>query len=226
VAVAAYQDVFARKVASSDYREALAARPDEVLRGIDLTDRERRRLLAIAAQPGMRVNTAIHRANRLAPLDQTLPFTCFLLGDELGPLVERYWQSHAAEHLQLPAECERFARFLEAEIRRGAIAQPYVADVLAFERACTELRFFTGISGSGSSAGLPERVRLVHFTHDPVTLLEALGSLQRPPDGLEPGSFHLLIDCRAPEAAFRLLDAAAVAALEARRQSAGARRSS
>lgn len=91
MSVATYQDVFCRMVASAAYRDHVLVEPDVALAGLDLSDRERRRLLAIAAQPGMRVNTAIHRANRLTPLDQTLPFTCFLLGDELGPLVDRYW---------------------------------------------------------------------------------------------------------------------------------------
>jgi hypothetical protein len=222
VAATAYQDIFCRMVASAAFRERLLDRPDEVLHGVDLTDRERRRLLAIAAQPGMRVNTAIHRANRLSPLDQTLPFTCFLLGDQLAEIVERYWMTHSAEHLQVPAECERFATFLDGEIRRGAVVDPYVAEVLAFERACTELRFFTPAADSRRRA-LPDRVRVVRFTHDPVALLEALGGLVRPPDHLAEGTYHLLIDCRASEAEFRLLDAAAVAALEAHLTSSAAR---
>jgi hypothetical protein len=89
MALAVYQEIFCRMVASLGFRERLLECPGEVLNGLDLTERERRRLLALAADPGMRVNTAIHRANRLTPLDQTLPFTCFLLGERLRAVVER-----------------------------------------------------------------------------------------------------------------------------------------
>jgi hypothetical protein len=205
-------------VASATYRNQVLVQPDLALAGLDLSDRERRRLLTIAAQPGMRVNTAIHRANRLTPLDQTLPFTCFLLGDELGPLVDRYWQENTTENLQLPAECARFARFLEDRLRAGEISNPYVAEVLAFERACTELRFHVAtdgqdLDGPSDRRGLPSRVRVVRFGHDPVRLLETLSELKPPPGDLAEGVFHLVIDCRTGDPEFRLLDGDGVAAL-------------
>jgi len=202
-------------VASPAFRAALVERPDDVLRGIDLTDRERRRLLAIAVQPGMRVNTAIHRANRLTPIEQTLPFTCVLLGDRLGEIVDRYWSEHPTENLQAPAECERFATFLLGEIGRGAIVDRYLEDVIGFERACTELRFHTG-DAERSPASLPALVRVVRFTHNPVPLLEALGELRRPPEDVPAGAFYLVVDCRGGEPQFRMLDHAAVAAFRAR----------
>ena len=223
MSVAAYQDVFCRMVASATYRDQVLMRPDEALAGLDLSERERRRLLAIAAQPGMRVNTAIHRANRLTPLNQTLPFTCFLLGEDLGPLLDRYWLENTTENLQVPAECERFGKFLEGRLRAGEISSPYVAEVLAFERACTSLRFFVETSeprritsAPNQGGGLPPRVRLVHFRHDPVPLLETLSQLEPPPSDIPEGSFELVIDCRTGEPEFRLLDADAVAAMRER----------
>src|SRR5262245_33601395 len=108
-----YQETFCRMVASPAFRERIVQHPTEALSSLELTTRERNRLLAIAAQPGMRVNTAIHRANRLSPLDQTVPFTCFLLGEQLPAILERYWFENPTENLQLPAECERFAAFLK-----------------------------------------------------------------------------------------------------------------
>ena len=219
MSVGTYQDVFCRMVASAAYRDHVLVQPDVALAGLDLNDRERRRLLAIAAQPGMRVNTAIHRANRLTPIDQTLPFTCFLLGDELGPLVDRYWLENTTENLQLPAECERFGRFLEERLRAGEISNPYVAEVLAFERACTELRFLVAaddprLDGAADRrGGLPPRVRIVRFRHDPVPLLERLSKLEPPPGDLAEGTFHLVIDCRTADPEFRLLDANGTAAL-------------
>jgi len=215
VSAAAYQHIFGRMVASPAFRAALVERPDDTLAGVDLTDRERRRLLAIAVQPGMRVNTAIHRANRLTPIEQTLPFTCVLLGERLGGVVDRYWDTHPTENLQAPAECERFATFLLDEIRRGAIADRYLEDVIGFERACTALRFHTGET-THAPASLPALVRVVRFTHNPVPVLEALGELRRPPDDVPAGVFYLVVDCRGGEPQFRLLDQDAVAAFRAR----------
>jgi hypothetical protein len=216
MALAVYQDIFCRMVASLGFRERVLERPGEMLDGLDLTERERRRLLTLAADPGMRVNTAIHRANRLAPLDQTLPFTCFLLGERLRPVVERYWTENPSENLQSPVECERFAAFLRHEIMSGRIADPYLDEVLEFERTCTQLRFYTEeeLRGLGRPAdGLPALVRMVAFRHDPVTLMEALMNFEIPAEELPLGDFHLLIDCRSGEADFRLIDAKGLAAL-------------
>ena len=203
-------------VALPAFRERIAQQPGEALNGLELTPRERKRLLAIAAQPGMRVNTAIHRANRLAPLDQTLPFSCFLAGEQLPSLLERYWLENPTENLQLPVECERFAAFLKSEIRNARVVNPYLEEVLEFERVCTALRFFTEPElrqrDSGND-GLPELVRIVQFRHDPVPLLEALTNGQLPPVDLPTGEFHLLIDCRSEETDFRLIDAEGLAAI-------------
>jgi hypothetical protein len=217
VSLAVYQELFCRMVASPAFRERMLERPDEVLDALELTEGERRRLLAIAAQPGMRVNTAIHRANRLSPLDQTLPFTCFLLGEELGALLDRYWSRNPSENLQIPVECERFCAFLQGEIRAGRAGGPHLEEVLGFERACAELRFFTEEElqrRAGSSGGLPPLVRIVTFRHDPRPLLEALANHRLPPAGLPAGEFHLCIDCRSGEPDFRLLDAEGLAALQ------------
>ena len=216
MALAVYQEIFCRMVASLGFREQVLECPEEVFNGLDLTERERRRLLTLAADPGMRVNTAIHRANRLTPLDQTLPFTCFLLGERLRAVVERYWTENPSENLQSPVECERFAAFLTREIQAGRVVDPYVEEVLAFERTCTQLRFYTEeeLRRLGSSGeGLPPLVRLVAFRHDPVTLLEALMNLELPAEELPAGEFHLLIDCRSGEADFRLVDAEGLEAL-------------
>ena len=216
MALAVYQEIFCRMVASLGFRERVLECPGEVFNGLDLTERERRRLLRLAADPGMRVNTAIHRANRLAPLDQTLPFTCFLLGAELRAVVERYWTENPSENLQSPVESERFADFLTREIQAGRVADPYLEEVLTFERTCTQLRFYTegelrGMESSGE--GLPALVRIVAFRHDPVALLEALMNSEVPAAELAEGEFHLLIDCRSGEADFRLVDAEGLAAL-------------
>ena len=130
--------------------------------------------------------------------------------------MERYWTENPSENLQSPVECERFAAFLMREIGAGRIADPYLEEVLAFERTCTQLRFYTEeeLRGFGATAdGLPPLVRMVAFRHDPVTLLEALMNFEIPATELPVGEFHLLIDCRSGEADFRLIDADGLAAL-------------
>jgi hypothetical protein len=215
VALDAYQEIFCRMVASADYRARLLEDPDSLFSNHDLTACEQRRLLAMAMHPGMRVNTAIHRANRLTPLDQTLPFTCFLLGDRLGPLLDRYWTAHPTENLQLPAECARFADFLDLELAAERLVDPYLEEVLAFERVCTALRFFSEDelrSAMGRREGIPAQVRIVRFRHNPEPLLEALSKLELPPV-LEEGDYYLAIDARSGDPIFRILDPRAVAAL-------------
>lgn len=219
MALAVYQELFCRMVASPALRARLIERPDELLHGLDLTVRERQRLLSLAAQPGMPVNTAIHRANRIAPIDQTLPLTCVLLGEQLRDLLEAYWSANPMENLQLPAECERFGAYLEQGIRDGIIDPgPYLEEVLRFERVCTELRFFTEDElrlRATIRTGLPMLVRIVPFRHHPAILLAALTEGQMPPGPCPSGAFHLLIDARSGEADFRMLDAEGLAALEA-----------
>ena len=215
MALDAYQDIFCRMIASVDYRASLIADPDHIFASYELTPLEQRRLLAMAVHPGMRVNTAIHRANRLAPLDQTLPFTCFLLGARLGPLVDRYWIEHPTENLQLPAECARFADFLEQEIEMGRLVDSYIEEVLAFERVCTELRFFTEEElriKMQLDERAPVQVRILRFNHDPEVLLESLSRLEMPPF-LAEQEHYLAIDARSGDVVFRILDPQAVAAL-------------
>lgn len=216
MALEVYQELFCRMVAAPAFRDRVLENSGDYLNNFDLTDRERRRLLAIAAQPGMRVNTAIHRANRISPLDDSVPFTCFLLGDRLPQVLDRYWSENPTENLQIPAECERFAAFLEREINSGRVVGPHIKDVLAFERACTELRFFTEeeLRRTRPAAGaLPPLVRVITFHHDPVRLLEALANHGMPASDIAAGEFHLLIDCRNGDANFRLLDAQAFKAI-------------
>jgi hypothetical protein len=215
-----YQETFCRMVALPAFRERIVQQPVEALNGLELTPRERKRLLTIAAQPGMRVNTAIHRANRLSPLEQTVPFSCFLLGEQLPSLLERYWLENPTENLQLPAECERFAAFLRREIQTSRIVNPYLEEVLEFERVCTTLRFLTEQESPNLDSrndGLPDSIRIIHFCHDPVPLLEALTDLQLPPADLPAGEFHLLIDYRNEEPDFRLIDAKGLAAIRSLR---------
>ena len=137
-----------------------------------------------------------------------MPFTCFLLDEQLEPLLERYWSANLTENLQIPAECERFAAFLDTEIHAGRVAGRYLEEVLAFERACAELRFLTAEElrqRASPYSGPSALVRIVTFRHNPEALLGALKLLEAPPPNIETGEYYLLIDCRSEEPDFRLL---------------------
>lgn len=205
MSLAAYQEVLCKMVASAAYREQFLQRPESVCGHLELTERERARLRSVAGQPGMRVNTAIHRANRLAPLYQTLPFTCFLLGEAMRETLDRYWHLHPSESLQLDVECERFANYLHGELDAGRVTSAYLAEVLDFERACAALRFRQ-----------PPLLRVVRFRHDPEPLLAALGELRLPDETLPTGDFSLAVDCRDGDATFYVLSPAAASALAQR----------
>jgi hypothetical protein len=211
----AYQYVLCRMVASSEFRTLVQRRPTETFLGLELTERERTRLVSIANQSGMRVNTAIHRANRLATVAQTMPLTCFLISTRMQEVFDRYWSANPTESLQLPVECERFATFLERELQSGRIEDPYLGEIVSFERACTKLRFYTASELKEyrlSDEGLPVLVSIVHFRHDPIALLNSLSEV-RIPAQIETGDFHLAIDWRSGEPDFRLLDGAGLRSL-------------
>src|ERR1051326_2171080 len=79
----AFQRAMCDLVASPDLCIALLESPEEVLGRYDLSERDRRRLVEVVQQPGMFVNCSLYRANRLSPIYNLVPRTCFLLGDAL-----------------------------------------------------------------------------------------------------------------------------------------------
>jgi len=88
----------------------------EILREhYDLTDREWRRLAAIARSRGMEANCMLYRANRLAPVALNLPDTCKALGDDLTRLISAYWDAEPITDVHFLIEADRFCRFLLAE---------------------------------------------------------------------------------------------------------------
>ena len=113
-----------------------AAAPD----GYDLTERERSRLAAVAAQRGMSTSCTLYRVNRIAPLHAYLPLTCALLGDQLIREAERFWSEGKPGNRQFGPETQRFGRFLQRRLREGAIADTYLGEV-ALELAGNALRW-------------------------------------------------------------------------------------
>lgn len=153
------------------------------LDGYDLTERERSRLAAVAAQRGMSTSCTLYRVNRVAPLHAYLPLTCALLGDELIREAERFWSEGKPEDLQFGPETQRFGRFLQRRLREGAIVDPYLGEVVALELAGNALRW-----------GAQPPTRTVRFLHDPVALLAPLADGRRPDHAVPPGDYAVVVD--------------------------------
>jgi hypothetical protein len=112
--LAAFQTALADLAASPALVTAVRASPAP-LDGYPLTDKERARLSAIAASPGMHANCVLYRANRLAPLALNLPDTCAALGELLPILTATYWAAEPRTDVHFLIEADRFARWLASQ---------------------------------------------------------------------------------------------------------------
>ena len=166
---------------------------EEVLARYDLSDRERRRLVAVSRQPGMSTTCTLYRVNRITPLYTLLPLSSFLLGERLLPEAERYWAEFPGSDLQFKYEVERFGGFLKRRLHSGDLEDPFLEEVLTFEMVATALRY---APRRGPQADL---VGVVRFRHDPTVILALLTAERRPPDDLPEGEFDLVLDARGEE---------------------------
>jgi hypothetical protein len=180
-----FQRALADLAASPDRCAAAIADPVPVLRVYDLTVREHRRLAAMVRDRLMATNCVLYRANRVTPIYVFLPMTCQILGDTLRRELDHFWSRHAGVDLQYLSETIRFACFLRERLESEELSNPYLAEVVDYESAITELRF--------APRDTPES-RLVRFTHDPVRLLDALARRMPVPDDLECGEYRVMLD--------------------------------
>lgn len=104
----ALADLTASPALCRQVREA----PEALRERYDLTEKEWRRLVGIAASKGMEANCILYRANRLAPVALNLPETCTALGDDLNRLISAYWESEPTTNVHFLIEADRFCRFL------------------------------------------------------------------------------------------------------------------
>jgi hypothetical protein len=187
VTLLGYQQALCDLVASPSL--CLRVRADAAtLDAYDLTDRERRRLSTVVAQPGMSTSCTLYRVNRITPLYSYLPLTCALLGDDLIVEAERYWSQGKPGDLQFGPETQRFAQFLRDRFAAGALASPYVGEVLELELAANALRW-----------GADPPRRTVRFAHEPEPLLAALAEDRAPPPELPEGDYLVELDASGGE---------------------------
>jgi hypothetical protein len=178
LSLSAYQRELARMVADPEHRRRLATTPD-MLDALSLDGRERRRLLAFARDPGMRLNTVLYRANRLAPIYHALPRTCAALGGGLGELLRDFWSARELEDLQFPNEAARLVAFLGRD--RRLRTQRGLGALARLELALYELLLLPRASLRATNARarrhsmLHPLVRAVPVDVEPAALIAVVG---------------------------------------------------
>lgn len=215
MSLAGFQRAFAALVFTPALRTEVAAlTPPELppaLDGLELTERERRRLHAMARDPGMKVATLLHRANRLAMFTNTLPRTSEALADpRFVPLVHRFWKEHAPTSVMYAREARRFGAFIRELVRTGELAPGPFTELMDAELAVLDL----GKSGIAvptvrpeppSGAALEEArprlgpwCRVLPFRLDPRVLVPTGGRMAPLPDALPEEERYLLVVAVAP----------------------------
>ena len=188
-------------------RSVAAGEGGEAIARYSLSQREERRLLAVARQRGMATNCALYRANRLSPLRSFLPRTCALLGPRLRAELDAYLEVYRETDLQFRREIEAFGRSLLGRWQAGEIPIPALPEVVAFELASHELQSLPRRGVETRLAAEPgwgplrlhPRVRVLRFRYDPAALLPPLVAGAPLPADLPEGEFFLLLDARSDE---------------------------
>jgi len=216
--IEAFQQAMCDLIASPDLCLTLVQSPAEVLGRYDLSDRDRRRLLEVVQQPGMLVNCSLYRANRLSPIYNLIPHTCFLLGETLVDEATEFWDGFKETRLQFHEEVKRFGDFLRRRIELGLVQNPLLSEVLEYELALNEFRYTPRLEvlaclelnrtlpRESDGVELHPLIRVLLFRHEPKRLLEYLDERRPPPYELAEGEFWLLLDGKGEEVEVQLID--------------------
>jgi hypothetical protein len=166
-----FQAELARLLIDVDFRTAVRSQGEVVL-DTDLTDRERRRLVAVAADPGLDITTTLHQGWRLSKALLMLPFTCALLGNErLACELTDFWRTRPPRSLYFHQEAITFCDWLLERVG-VALQVMYLDEITRFERATLQLRT--------PWAPDPPQPQTVRFDHDPEQLLTDLAAGAEP----------------------------------------------
>ena len=169
----AFQAALARLLVEDDFRDAVRAGGEAALEG-DLTPVERRRLVAVASDPGLGITRTLHDGWRFSKVLLMLPATCAVLGNErLSAEVQAFWKTRVPRSLYFHAEAIAFCDYLMQHQSRLRLL--HLDELVAFERASLVLR--------SAWASTPPPPQQVHFRHDPELLLAAVAEGKRP-DGI------------------------------------------
>jgi hypothetical protein len=186
VSLADFQACVARLVTEADLGARVAAEGAWAFGARCLTDREQRRLTAIAASRGLVITRKLHRGFRLGKLLAMLPLSCARLGDELlGLETSAFWRERASRSFYFWEEAIAFCDFLAARDRSLA----FLPEVVNYERASLLLQC--------APERLPESGVALLWPADPRPVLQALAANQAVPD--VPAAPHLMVGERAAD---------------------------
>lgn len=207
-----YQRALTTMIASPELCLHVRSDPVAALASYDLSARERRRLAAVALQPGMSTSCTLHRVNRMTPIYSYLPLTCLLLGNDLMRETELFWTIARPANLQFGPETERFASFLRQRLIDQELRDPYLDEVLTFELAANRLqaRVRAAVDALAATTAvvtesevrrrrLHPRVAITPFRHDPLPLLRALAEGRRPDPVPAVGDYFVALDATGDE---------------------------
>lgn len=184
MSLAGFQQALTVMTLDAERAAAVRHQGEPALAPWPLTALEKRRLLAMAQQPGMELNCTLARGNRFAAVHDAFAMTCALLGPALRPVLNRLWSGQQPHNVQLAGDAERFAGVAldHAAALPSDQLRSYLRDVLAYEQQAYELAL------SVRHAPDPEHVnsppRWVNFDHDPQALFDALRAFEPPPADL------------------------------------------
>jgi hypothetical protein len=181
----------------------------------DLSDKELRRLAALARDARLKTGTLLHRSTRLSMLSKTLPRTVRVLGSRgLKELTHAYWGEHPPYSAFFVQEGTRFGRFALERLAAGAFRHPFLREVLETELAFLELMDadtpweppaapVRPPAAPVAGAWVPHlhpRCRAIRFDHPPLRLLDELDGREggRVPEDLPAGEHYLLVTVAAP----------------------------
>jgi hypothetical protein len=82
----------------------------------------------------------LYRANRLAPLAMNLPRLCTALRDDLGLVLDDYWERYPNSNVHFILEAHRFCEFVHEELSKGRALPDAVAHALAVEMPALAMR--------------------------------------------------------------------------------------
>lgn len=181
MALGDFQRALADMTLDARLAAAIRTRGPDALDGYTLSDRECRRLQAVAQQDGMSLNCSLARANRFGSIHDAFSMTCVLLGSHLRDLLDEFWSGRRPDNYQLTGEEAGFAMLVERAIARGELTGEYLDEVFRYERICWDMAMELRLRDTAAMEG---RTRSIRFRHDPGPLFDALSQHEWPPAGL------------------------------------------
>ncbi len=130
-----FQEAAVDLTLAPDLCRALRRGESAVLDRYDLNQRERNRLLDIALQPGIAMNCALARGNRLELIVEAFPKTCTLIKSRLPRLLDELWEQLKPDNTQLFGEENAFAAFIARKVSQGELDVEYLPEIFAL-RTC------------------------------------------------------------------------------------------